>query len=721
MKQLSIICPKLLVSLVFTISVIAIKAENVTINGVRYSLSGAYAKVCGVDNNNTSTTIVIPSLIMYNGLEYEVNEIGPYAFLYDDCLIVGDVTGETSGTYYGTKYVQNIILPPTIKKIGSCAFNNSRITQIIIPESVADFGYNPFSGCSMLRTIIYLGKEPPSNWVATSYTYVPNIQKYNNPQTSINNARVVEMVTFYPTQYNYTGQFPTVTCTNNVEGYTTSLSVPTNNKDAGNYEEWIPLTFTKGDESFTTNLVFQYTIKPAKLVAKASNERREYGSENPLFNISYSGFINNENESVVTTHPSISTTATKTSDVGDYPITVTGGKATNYSFVYEPGVLTITKAPLLGEVNHAKRTYGSENPTFSIKYYNLRNGETEPVWTVPPTFSTTVTPISDVGTYEVSANGVAKNYDIFINNGTLSVEPAPLTIKANDADRLYYSENPTFNFTCNGFVNGENERVLSNTPTLSTSAKITSKVGAYEIIPSNASSKNYSISYEKGTLMIQPRALTASVEDYERVYNEENPTFEVTLAGFVGNENESVVTIKPSATTTATKTSDVGTYPIVVSGGSADNYTFNYTSGTLTINKADQTILWEQDLSHFKVGDQVVLEATSTSGLPVSYAMDSNNVAEIYLVAESTYLDCKAVGQAQVMAVQSGNHNYHSTTRLRRTVTVNDSSTAINELQNEALEEAKIFDMSGTRINNLQKGVNIVRMSDGSVKKVVVK
>lgn len=721
MKQLSIICPKLLVSLVFTISVIAIKAENVTINGVRYSLSGAYAKVCGVDNNNTNTTIVIPSLIMYNGLEYEVNEIGPYAFLYDDCLIVGDVTGETSGTYYGTKYVQNIILPPTIKKIGSRAFNNSRITQIIIPESVADFRYNPFSGCSMLRTIIYLGKEPPSNWVATSYTYVPNIQKYNNPQTSINNARVVEMVTFYPTQYNYTGQFPTVICTNNVEGYTTSLSVPTNNKDAGSYEEWIPLTFTKGDESFTTNLVFQYTIKPAKLVAKASNEKREYGSENPLFNISYSGFINNENESVVTTHPSISTTATKTSDVGDYPITVTGGKATNYSFVYEPGVLTITKAPLLGEVNHAKRAYGSENPAFTIKYHNLRNGETEPVWTVPPTFSTTATAISDVGTYEVSANGVAKNYDIFINNGTLSVEPAPLTIKANDADRLYYSENPIFNFTCNGFVNGENERVLSNIPTLSTSAKITSKVGAYEIIPSNASSKNYSISYEKGTLMIQPRALTASVGNYERVYNEENPTFEVTLAGFVGNENESVVTTKPSATTTATKTSDVGTYPIVVSGGSADNYTFNYTSGTLTINKANQTILWEQDLSHFKVGDQVVLEASSTSGLPVSYAMDSNNVAEIYLVAESTYLDCKAVGQAQVMAVQSGNHNYHSTTRLRRTVTVNDSSTAINELQNEALEEAKIFDMSGTRINNLQKGVNIVRMSDGSVKKVVVK
>lgn len=529
------------------------------------------------------------------------------------------------------------------------------------------------------------------------------------------------MITFNENEFNYSGEIPSVSWTNNVEGYTASLDMSRLKKDAGNYILNIPAVFSNEGNSFEADILYRYAMNPAVLTAKAMNANRPYGEANPTFSVTYSGFVGGEDESAIFSSPSVGTIATRTSDVGDYPITVTGGKAANYSFVYEPGVLTITKAPLLGEVNHAKRAYGSENPAFTIKYHNLRNGETEPVWTVPPTFSTTATAISDVGTYEVRANGVAKNYDIFINYGTLSVEPAPLTIKANDADRLYYSENPTFNFTCNGFVNGENERVLSNTPTLSTSAKITSKVGAYEIIPSNASSKNYSISYEKGTLMIQPRALTASVEDYERVYNEENPTFEVTLAGFVGNENESVVTIKPSATTTATKTSDVGSYPIVVSGGSADNYTFNYTSGTLTINKADQTILWEQDLSNFKVGDQVVLEATSTSGLPVSYAMDQNNVAEVYLVGEKTYLDCKSVGQAQVMAVQGGNHNYHSTTRVRRTVTVSDSSTAIDEIQNNSAQEVKIFDLSGNRIEKLQRGVNVVRMSDGSVKKVVVK
>ena len=179
--------------------------------------------------------------------------------------------------------------------------------------------------------------------------------------------------------------------------------------------------------------------------------------------------------------------------------------------------------------------------------------------------------------------------------------------------------------------------------------------------------------------------------------------------------------MKPTATTSATNRSDVGDYPIVVSGGSAENYVFSYSSGILTINKAEQNILWEQDLSNFKVGDQVVLEATSTSGLPVSYAMDQSNVAEIYLVGDNTYLDCKAVGQAQVMAVQTGNHNYHSTMRVRRTVTVSDSSTAIHDIQSNSIQGVDIFDLSGNRIEKLQRGVNVVRMSDGSVRKVVVK
>ena len=53
--------------------------------------------------------------------------------------------------------------------------------------------------------------------------------------------------------------------------------------------------------------------------------------------------------------------------------------------------------------------------------------------------------------------------------------------------------------------------------------------------------------------------------------------------------------IKPKANTIAEKYSDVGTYDIYIDGGDAENYSFAYNSGTLTIEKANQTITWEQE------------------------------------------------------------------------------------------------------------------------------
>ena len=48
--------------------------------------------------------------------------------------------------------------------------------------------------------------------------------------------------------------------------------------------------------------------------------------------------------------PKLSTTATKTSPVGTYPITVSGGEAKNYTLSYKTGVLTITVPVGVGQV-----------------------------------------------------------------------------------------------------------------------------------------------------------------------------------------------------------------------------------------------------------------------------------------------------------------------------------------------------------------------------------
>ena len=126
--------------------------------------------------------------------------------------------------------------------------------------------------------------------------------------------------------------------------------------------------------------------------------------------------INGDNESVITTKPTVTTTATASSNVGTYPVSISGGVAQNYTLKYETGTLTITKAALEVSVNDATKVYGSENPVFTLNYSGLKNNETKPSWEKSPTFSTVADKKSDVGSYQVSVDCSATNYNITKNN-----------------------------------------------------------------------------------------------------------------------------------------------------------------------------------------------------------------------------------------------------------------------------------------------------------------
>lgn len=657
-----------------------------------------------------SGNITIPSHVTFSNVTYTVTRIGANAFSTDTWSLTETSTRYNSVTDHNLK---SIIIPETITEIGEKAFYNCMaLTSPVLPISLIKIENNAFIGCefnsiiipsnvsyiggsvfsSSLLALIMLPYNPPlgNGGVVSSNTevLVSSKQKYENSRWG---SKIIEMLTPTSHSFEYNGLTPTIEWTNNLSGYTMNVSNGVLQKDAGSHSTDVKADFYKdGELDFSVEFPYEYTINKTTLNAKVNNASREYGEDNPSFSITYSGFVNGENESVIITEPTISTTATKASNVGTYPITTSGGKATNYNFVYEPGVLTVTKAPLSAMVNDATKVYGSNNPSFTINYSGLKNGETVPAWTTSPTFRTEATKQSGVGEYAVNAiNGVPKNYDLgTITPGTLTVTPAPLTIKANNATRLYYNDNPTFSYTCNGFVNSENNSVLSPAPTLSTTATQSSGTGTYEIKVEGTSSPNYSISYQNGTLTVTPRTLMASVGNYSRLYNEENPDFEVLYSGFAGNEDESVLNEAPVASTTATKTSNVGTYTIKVSGGNADNYTFSYTSGTLTINKAEQTISWNQDLSNLNVGDQVELQAVASSGLPITYTMDNSSFAEIYSTGSKYYLDCLAEGQFTIRAVQSGNNNYYSSPRVSKSVTIignvspSDPTLTINQADN---------------------------------------
>ena len=97
------------------------------------------------------------------------------------------------------------------------------------------------------------------------------------------------------------------------------------------------------------------------------------------------------------------------------------------------------------------------------------------------------------------------------------------------------------------------------------------------------------------TLTVNPAVLTVTASNKARIYGTPNPaTFPYTITGFVRGQDVSVVSGSPSLTTTATESSLAGTYPITPTIGTlaAENYTFSFASGTLTINQATPVITW---------------------------------------------------------------------------------------------------------------------------------
>ncbi|MCM4154830.1 hypothetical protein DHD80_02310 [Gramella sp. AN32] len=82
-------------------------------------------------------------------------------------------------------------------------------------------------------------------------------------------------------------------------------------------------------------------ITKATIIATAQNFSKYCGRLNPLFTVSYSGFVNGETITVIDVQPIANSVANATSTGASYPITVSGGFDNNYQFTYVSGLLTI--------------------------------------------------------------------------------------------------------------------------------------------------------------------------------------------------------------------------------------------------------------------------------------------------------------------------------------------------------------------------------------------
>ena len=376
------------------------------------------------------------------------------------------------------------------------------------------------------------------------------------------------------------------------------MTTATSSNDAGQYDIDLSGGIDNNYEfDFTSGTL---TIEKAILQVTAVARTREYGLENPelIFVYENSDFRNGDDASVIDNEPDITTTAIITSNVGDYNITVTGGSDNNYNFLFTDAVLTITKAPLNVLTDNQSREYGIENPLLTFQYStdDFRNDDDRDDIDTAPTIATIASITSDVGDYPISLNnGLDNNYDFVFTDATLSITRATLDVFANDQTREYGDANPplTISFEANDFRNGDTAADIDLAPMVNTLVDEFTDVGTYDITLAGGSDNNYAFNFISGDLVITKATVGVSANNQTRIYGEPAPNFTITynLPDFKNGENPSEITTNPIANTVAAITSDVGSYAINLSGGSDDNYDFDFTSGTLTITKAPLNVI----------------------------------------------------------------------------------------------------------------------------------
>jgi hypothetical protein len=383
-----------------------------------------------------------------------------------------------------------------------------------------------------------------------------------------------------------------------------------------------------GDANYSAATATQsFQVTPARLTATSNNASRAFGATNPAFSGTVTGTVGSDSFS-----ESFTTPATSTSNVGSYPIVpaVTGSNLSNYTVTLVNGTLTVTAAATTTTLTApGSATYGTSvtltatvtstagTPGGSVTFYNgttaLGTGTLNAGGVA--TLNTTALP---GGTDNVTATyGAAGNYATSTSTASsITINQASQTITFPAiASRAYGSAPFAVTAISSAGSNYPVTITVQSGPAVIGGGMV-SLTGAGTVVlqASQAGDADYSAATATRSFQVTPASLTVAASNASRPFGAANPAFSGTVTGAVGSDSFS-----ESFTTTATASSNVGSYPIVpaVTGAQLASYTVTLVNGTLTVGGASTTTTLSAPASA-AYGGNVTLTATvsSTGGTP---------------------------------------------------------------------------------------------------------
>ena len=212
-----------------------------------------------------------------------------------------------------------------------------------------------------------------------------------------------------------------------------------------------------------------------------------------------------------------------------------------------------------------------------------------------------------------------------------------------------------------------------NVATVSGNTLMVKGAGSTTITATQAGNDNYNPFEQTFTLTVNKAQLTITADDKTKTAGAANPAFTISYSGFKYNDNASSLTTQPTAASEATTSSPAGTYPITVSGGSSDNYEFNYVNGTLTVTAKNNQTISLSSIPVMTYGDgSYNLPSATDQGLALTWSSNNTSVATV----SGNTLTVKGAGTASITASQVGSESYNPFTE-EFTLTVNKATLTV--------------------------------------------
>jgi hypothetical protein len=290
---------------------------------------------------------------------------------------------------------------------------------------------------------------------------------------------------------------------------TPSATAPSN---AGTYT--VVATFTSSDANYSNGSAqTTFSISACPLTVTANNASKVYGTANPSFTASYSGFVNGDTPSSLGGTLTFSTQATTSSDVGSYAITPGGLTSANYAITFNNGTLSITPAnQTITWNNPADIVYGTP---LSATQLDATVSVVGPAAAGALTYTPAAGTVLDAGSNQTLTVNVAATTDYNAATATVSinVKAAPLTITpAGGQSMVLGSTVPVLHYSASGFVNGDGPSLLSGS--LGTTATSSSPTGSYPFTLGTLSAgSNYTLALAASppTFAVTPAATPITV------------------------------------------------------------------------------------------------------------------------------------------------------------------------------------------------------------------